>query len=662
MDGQAVSAAFGQDSAADVLPPGPVLAALTEQAASDPGSLTDDELLGVLHAARRLANRAAWQQTVVIAEFARRRQAAFEADKAAGVPVGCRAGEFPGVELAMELTDTEAYAGARIDTAVELTARLPRTLAGLEDGTIDLDRACAIAARTAVMGDADAARADRVLAAAAPGLRPDQLARKAAALELKLAPDAVAARKELARRLGQRVEARREESGNASLSGRELDTADVIASKAHIDAVALKLRDSGLIEGSLGRLRALALTDLTQGRDPLDRIRPRPAAPDDNPATSGPAADPATSQSATSGPAADPATSQSATSGPAAAGSATSEPAVTGPATSEPAVTGSATSEPAAGPPGADAVTVEEPPAGPFSGLGHASGPGGSAPGPGSAGPCGPAGEPAAGPGDDLDPGPGPGRGPGPARAGDPAPLPALINLLVPAAALLGWGTAPGQAAGWGLLDRNETRTLVRAASRHPRTRWCVTVTAPDGTAVAHGCAPGRHPWPGNTPSPPSPPPPPTPPSAPPGSPPSDAPDTPTGPRDTATQEQAAQLAGLLQRLKITPEPIARDTCDHASAENRYVPSRKLKHLIRARNQTCTAPACNNQALHSDLDHTQPHPDGPTCQCNLTPKCRRHHRTKQAPGWNVAQPTPDTSVWTTPSGRTHTTRPTIYDL
>jgi hypothetical protein len=584
MDGQAVSAAFGQDSAADVLPPGPLLAELTEEAASDPGSLTDDELVGVLHAARRLANRAAWQQTVVIAEFARRRQAAFEADRAAGVPVGCRAGEFPGGELAMELVDTGAYAGARIDTAVELTARLPATLAGLEDGSIDLDRACTIAARTAVMTDADAARADAVLAAAAPGLRPDQLARKAAALELKLAPDAVKARRELARRLGQRVEARREESGNASLSGRELDTADVIASKAHIDAIALKLRGSGLIEGNLGRLRALALTDLTQGRDPLDRIRPRPA-PGDDPSTAGPFA------------------------GPSGDGDVTAD-------------------EPPARPAGAGAVTVDESPAGPagpFSGPGHAPGPDG---GPGAgARPCGAADEP----GDDLDLDLDPGSGP--AGSGDPAPLPALVNLLVPAATLLGWGTAPGQAAGWGLLDGDETRALARAASRHPRTRWCVTVVGSDGTAIAHGCAAGRHPWPANAP-PPS------------GSPPG----------------QAAQLADLLRRLNITPEPIARDTCRHASAENRYVPSRKLKHLVRARNQLCTAPACNHQAVHSDLDHTLPYPDGLTCQCNLTPKCRRHHRTKQAPGWTVTQPTPDTTTWTTPSGRTHTTTATVYDL
>ncbi|HEX3514144.1 MAG TPA: HNH endonuclease signature motif containing protein [Trebonia sp.] len=154
---------------------------------------------------------------------------------------------------------------------------------------------------------------------------------------------------------------------------------------------------------------------------------------------------------------------------------------------------------------------------------------------------------------------------------------------------------------------------------------------ATDGTAVAHGCASGQHPWQGNAP-PPS------------GSPP------------------GAQLFNLLRRLNVTLEPVARDTCDHRNAEHRYVPSRKLKHMVRARNQLCTAPACNAQAIYCDLDHTDPYPDGPSDQCNLNPKCRRHHRTKQAPGWRVTQPTPDTAVWTTPSGRTHTTTATVYDL
>ncbi len=568
LGGDFACAAFGQGGAADVLRPGPVLASFTAQAVASAGSLTDDELIGALQAAQRMANNAAYQQIVVIGEFARRRQGEFEAAKAAGVPVGCRAGEFPGEELAMELVTTRGDAGARVDAAVELTTRLPRTLAAMAAGTVDLARGCTIAFHTRAMTDADAAHADQVLAAAAPDKRLDQLARKAAALELKLAPEAVAARKAIAKQ-DQRVEARREQSGNASLSGRELDTADVIASKAHIDAIALKLRDAG-IDGNLGRLRALALTDLTQGRDPLDRIKPQPA-----------------------------------------------PPARSAPPDNDP--TG-AQADPASGAAGEPSENADKP-----------------APGPA---------------GDPLSYA-------GPAHVGESASLPALINLLVPAGTLLGWGTAPGEAAGWGLLDPQETQALVKAASRHPRTRWCATLIAADGTAIAHGCAAGQHPWQQDVPPSSG-----SPPDAWSGSglPPPHASDARRGVSDAPHQELAARLFDLLRRLNVTLEPIARDTCDHAKAENRYVPSRKLRHLVRARNQLCSAPACNAQAVYCDLDHTVPYPDGPTCQCNLNPKCRRHHRTKQAPGWKVTQPAPDITVWTTPSGRTHRRTPTTYDL
>jgi hypothetical protein len=77
-------------------------------------------------------------------------------------------------------------------------------------------------------------------------------------------------------------------------------------------------------------------------------------------------------------------------------------------------------------------------------------------------------------------------------------------------------------------------------------------------------------------------------------------------PGDTPTPRQSAQLTDLLRRMNVTFEPIARDACEHRHAEDRYVPSRKLKHLLRARSKTCTAPACNAQAQYCDIDHTVP--------------------------------------------------------
>uniref|UniRef100_UPI00260E8111 HNH endonuclease signature motif containing protein n=1 Tax=Trebonia sp. TaxID=2767075 RepID=UPI00260E8111 len=136
----------------------------------------------------------------------------------------------------------------------------------------------------------------------------------------------------------------------------------------------------------------------------------------------------------------------------------------------------------------------------------------------------------------------------------------------------------------------------------------------------------------------------------------------PGGGRDGPTPGQAAQLADLLRRLNVTFEPIAAGSCDHRHREDRYTPSRTLKHLTRARTATCPAPGCGAQAYYCDLDHTRPYPDGITCECELAPLCRRHHRCKQAPGWRLEQPEPGHMRWTTPAGRVYTTTPTVYAI
>ena len=551
---------FARDRSADAMRPGPVLAALTEQAAGDLGRLTDNQVIGAMSAARRLAARAAWLELTAVAEFTRRREAQLADAAARRVPRGCRDGEFPDAELGMELVTSPGAARDQMDLAGDLPTRLPRTWAALGAGVIDEYRARLIWRPTRSLSDADAAHADEILAALAPGLRYDQLARKATAVAMKLDPEAFKRGKEQARQERQRVVAGREESGNAFLSGRELAIEDALASKAHIDALAVALRRGGL-PGTLQRLRVLAFNDLTQGRHPLDRL-----------AGPGPADDA-----------------------------------------------------------GRDA-RQDKPAAGGQPGGGDGSGDGdddaswdgcpdmtqwqherrGTAE-------------------DDDHP------DSGGVPSGPPAPFPALINLTVPAGTILGWSAAPGEAGSWGLTDPDDTRRLVEAASRDPRTRWCFTLLGPDGTAVAHGCARGTHPW---------------------IPPPADSQRN----RDGPDARQAAALADLLRDLNVTFTPIAKGTCDHASAEDRYTPSRKLKHLIRARTATCPAPGCGAQAYHNDLDHTLAYPAGITCQCDLAPPCRRHHRVKQAPGWKLEQPEPGVMIWTTPSGRTYTTRPTVYEM
>jgi hypothetical protein len=90
---------------------------------------------------------------------------------------------------------------------------------------------------------------------------------------------------------------------------------------------------------------------------------------------------------------------------------------------------------------------------------------------------------------------------------------------------------------------------------------------------------------------------------------------------------------------------------------------RSVKRLLGpcARSATCDAPGCQSQAVNADLDHTVPWPHGLTDQCNLSPRCRTHHRAKQSPDWKVDQTAPGVTRWTLPSGRTHNTTPTKYD-
>jgi uncharacterized protein DUF222 len=557
LGGEGLGTQFAEDAAADVLSPSPVLAALTESAVAEVTRLTDDQLIGVLRAARRQENREAWKKALVIAEFARRRAAEFKAAEARGVPVHCRPGQFPGEELVIELLVGPVQASHAIDDATDLATRLPDTMAGMAAGLIDEARAGVIALHTRSLSAADAAVADGILAALAPTLRLDQLARKASSLEMKLDPEAVRARREHARRTRQRVEVRREESGNASVAGREMDTGDALASKAHIHALALRLRRAGM-PGNLDQLRLLVFADLTVGRDPLDRLDP----PDSQPGPEGRAYE---------------------------------DPSVPSPASEAP--------HPETAPGGKSTGTLD------YQDDDSADDPDTPLP-----------------------------------EARPPDPVPATINLVVHAGTLFGWDTTPTEAGGWGLLDGDETRSIVAAASQHSATRWCVTVIGRDGTALAHGCSPGQHPWipsvqgihHGTSP-----------------------PDR-ASPR-TPTFTQAAHLDDFLRRLNVALAPIAKGGCDHATAEPRYTPSRRLTHLVRARTATCDAPGCTAQAVHADLDHTTPYPDGATDQCNLGPKCRRHHKAKQAPGWKVEQPEPGVIRWTLPSGRAHTTWPTVYD-
>jgi Domain of unknown function (DUF222) len=190
--------------------------------------------------------------------------------------------------------------------------------------------------------------------------------------------------------------------------------------------------------------------------------------------------------------------------------------------------------------------------------------------------------------------------------------LAARVNLTVPLVTQLGLAGEPGDVAGFGPVDPALARELTTRAAADPASRFCVTVTGPAGQAIGHGCIPGRPP----------------------------------------------DLGGSCG-FTVTLSLLAGDRCDHRHQEPAYQPSRKLRHLIEARHTTCCAPGCGRRAARCDLDHTVPYDQGGrTCECNLAPLCRHHHRCKQSEGWQLEQAAPGQLRWTTPSGRIHLTSTT----
>jgi hypothetical protein len=604
----AEAAGFADGAPADVLAPGPDLAgllhAVTGSDGAALGTLTDAEVLGAIAAGRRIASWAAWAETAALAEFGRRRAAA-------GEPSGVSRGAAD--EVAWKTRMSWQSAGARMARACSAAERLPCTLAALRDGRIDPGYVMVIGDYTSVLSPQDAAEADRLLAEAAAHKTYGELRAAAARLVMKLDPDAVRRRKEEAARRDAHVRLFREDSGNAALMARELPATEALASWQHVQQRALDLRAAG-VTGSLRELRVLAMMDLLQERDTR--------------------ADLGTPQGA---------------------GEARSEQAGPGPDADEQAGPG----------PGADEDDWPDaaedhnpdndlgPDAGPDLGPGGMDlgpdanpdlGPGGTDLGPGD-GPCG---------GGPEDGGTGPdgraGGGPsGPRGSGGRTSLAAQPVIVIPWEALTGGPSGPTEIPGFGMADPRTARDLLAAACRNPQTRICVTILGPDGAARLHGCAPGR-PDPGafhleQTNGPPD----------------EGGPGPPETGARLASAGARASAADLIRRLKVKLAPISRDRCEHDAAEPGYHPSRRLAHLVKARNMTCTAPGCGAAAAGCDLDHTLAWDKGGiTCECGLAPLCRHHHKVKQSSGWRLAQHGPGVLVWRTPARLEYTTGPTNY--
>jgi hypothetical protein len=267
---QLTLAGFAQGGEADTMAPGPLLAAVVHAVAGEDGSglggCSDDQLMGIISAARRMESRAAWTLLAATAEFAARHDGTRPDDA------------FAADELAAELHLTALSAQGQMDYASTVATRLPATFAALAAGRVHPVHVRIIEDEASILSAADAATADAILAEAAPGMTFGELRSAAHKLVLQLDPEAVQKRKEAARREAH-VRRFREDSGNAGMVARELPSAEVLASWQHVEQRALDLRAAGM-PGTLRDLRVQAYLDLLQERDSRDQpADPGPAGP-----------------------------------------------------------------------------------------------------------------------------------------------------------------------------------------------------------------------------------------------------------------------------------------------------------------------------------------------------------------------------------------------
>src|SRR5713226_6733394 len=241
-------AGFSHRGAADEMEAGPVLAGLAAIAWDGGlGSLDDDQLTGVLAAARRVASWASALELASVSDLVGRRKARAAADG------DRRVMEHAVDEVAAALTLTRRAAGDAVDLAAGLD-RLPLTRPALKSGAIDQRKAAVIEGETeALSGEHAAAVEERVLARA-PGQTTSQLQASTRRAVLAADPQAVRKRKQEAQK-DARVELWHEPAGTSTLAGRDLPAAFTLAADQELTAAARTLRRAGA-EGTLDQLRA----------------------------------------------------------------------------------------------------------------------------------------------------------------------------------------------------------------------------------------------------------------------------------------------------------------------------------------------------------------------------------------------------------------------
>ena len=704
-DGPAASAAW----IGECLPAGPGLAAVL--AAEPPATASDWDLPGLAAGYRRVAAWAQARELAAAAEIAARCAAA---NPTISTSEDGQPGRLPpeaAAQLALELRMSQTGAADWMTLGSQLRWRLPATGAALAAGHLDVPRARIIAEGTAALDDEHAAAVEHAILAAAAGQTTGQLRATVRRAVLAADPEGAEERRRGAERRA-RLTLYPEPDGTASLNGTSLPGIHAAAAMARITAMARALKSSGA-HGGLDLLRAQIFLGLLLGTLPL--IPPPPGAPPDQPPPDdwpAPQPPPGDGPATAAGQPAD-------GDGPGSAAHAEPTPGdgtgAAGPGDQAQPPPGSSrvpSDQPPAGSCGTNRAQQDPnqcPPGSDHDEDPNQCPPGSDddeLPGPWTDIPC-PDDSQAPRPGDDP-----PAPPPPPPRAGhdfeddqddgwpapDWPPLPALVpagpvtgrtkvsaarpragllDFTVPWTALVGRTGTPGQLSRAGWLTSLQTRQLLVAAALSPMTSWHVVLTDPSGRALDSQRLPAWPPGqqlgknavigrvtvaiplaalPPQQPSHAQPAPDPQP--APQPGLPAGTPlilRTIAGPLLHAATSAAARY--------LTTHAASAGGCAHTLASDNYRPPPRLRDAVAIHDRTCRFTTCGQPAWRTDLDHTLAwHKGGRTCTCGLGGCCRLHHRIKQLPGWKLQQPTPGTFRWTTPAGRSYTTRPDPYPI
>ena len=455
--GEGAGRGFAEGGVLDELPASIVLAEFADDAFQRVEALDDNSLIGVLRAWRRLASWASARELAMVAELARRRPAPGTppADGPGRFPV--QISEFAADEVGLALTLTRVGSRAEFDLALDLAER-PAIAAALETGRIDLAKARILVSMICPLERAHADAVESKVLPRAGELTTGEL--RAALLRAILAvdPDAARRRRETAQKEA-RVEYWADPEGTATLAGRSLPPAEVLAADRRLCAIAKAWKKQGA-QGGMDLLRAHAYLALLLGQ-PIDTPPPSLLPP----------VEPGNEGSGSTG--------QRGTSSPSGEDSPTTrQPGLAGLGRQGPAApiqpdTPAGTQFPTAGQPGPAAPNRQ-----------HPSTPGQPA-------------NPAAA---RFVPGERDSKASAVANLDRPAPVGLLptagvplppmtgeVNLTVPLATLLGLADAPGEAGGYGPVHADVARLLADAMATHRSTRWGVIVTSQDGRAMGYG-------------------------------------------------------------------------------------------------------------------------------------------------------------------------------